>query len=93
VKYIALRDSLDHKRSPAYCVRGHVYDFASDPGVHFEAIEEAPLPVVVVERPRDDKAALLMEAEELGLDVDKRWSVARLRDEISKAKEAEDGDE
>lgn len=34
----------------------------------------------------DDKAALVAEAEALGIDVDKRWGAARLIAEISKAK-------
>lgn len=89
MKYLALRDSLDHTRLPAYCVREHVYDFDHDPGNHFQSIE--PI-VVAVERPKDEKAALVEEAEELGIEVDKRWSVARLRAEITKAKEAEDGE-
>lgn len=34
----------------------------------------------------DDKAALQAEAEALGIDVDKRWGVARLKSEIEAAK-------
>ncbi|WP_296584236.1 hypothetical protein [Xanthobacter sp.] len=34
----------------------------------------------------DDKAALQAEAEALGVDVDKRWGVARLKSEIEAAK-------
>ncbi len=34
----------------------------------------------------DDKAALQTEAEALGIDVDKRWGIARLKSEIEAAK-------
>lgn len=38
------------------------------------------------EEPEDEKAALVAEAEALGIDVDGRWGVARLKAEIAKAK-------
>ncbi len=61
--------------------------------------EEAPRarPVLVetgspgisrLETPEDQKAALLQEADVLGLTVDKRWSIARLQDAIDTHKQA-----
>lgn len=34
----------------------------------------------------DEKSALIDEAEALGIDIDKRWGVARLRSEVSAKK-------
>lgn len=34
---------------------------------------------------QDEKAELVMEAEELGITVDKRWGINRLKEEIAKA--------
>lgn len=45
----------------------------------------SPLPVIELE---DKKAALLAEAESLGVKVDGRWSEAKLAEAIEKAKAA-----
>lgn len=78
MKYKALRDSFDHNRKPGFCVAGRVYEFDKDPGKHFECIEKSPL---------SEKDLLLREAEELGLELDKRKSVENLRRELDAAKQ------
>lgn len=47
---------------------------------------EAPVAPTGEASEADDKAALQAEAEALGVDVDKRWGVARLKSEIEAAK-------
>lgn len=47
----------------------------------FDDVREQPEPAAEL-----DAEALMAEAEELGIKVDKRWSVKRLAEEIAKAK-------
>lgn len=48
--------------------------------------ETAVVPPAETRADDDDKAALVTEAEALGIDVDGRWSVRRLKLEIANAK-------
>lgn len=46
----------------------------------------APVEAPAVETPQDDdKEALILKAEALGVRVDRRWSIARLKEEIASA--------
>lgn len=49
-----------------------------------EGWKESPADVVAQEV--DEKSALIAEAEALGIDVDKRWGVQKLKDVIAAAK-------
>lgn len=77
MKYKALVDSYDSKRAPSFCVAGRVYEFAADPGKHFESLDN---------KPDTTKEELIAEAESLGMEVDRRKSVKTLQAEISDAK-------
>lgn len=77
MKYKALRDSFDSKRAPKFCVGGRVYEFDSDPGKHFKCLE----------KPVDEKQEIIEEAEELGVEIDKRKSAKNMRAELEKAKQ------
>lgn len=82
MKYKAVVDSFEGGRKPAFCASGRIYDFDTDPGKHFKCIEKPP-----VDREKED---IIREAEELGLDVDKRKSAKTLAAEVERAKTVEE---
>ena len=57
-----------------------------DPAVQSEGEGEPPSAPIGETGESDDKVALQAEAEGVGVDVDKRWGVARLKAEIEAAK-------
>lgn len=84
MKYKALRDSFDHARTPRYCQANKEYEFDADPGAHFVVASQTP------KNEGPSKEELIARAELLGIEVDKRKSVANIQKAIE---EAERGDE
>lgn len=62
---------------------------AQVPGMAIIVVQAPAAPVDPAPEPpqEDDRAQLLAEARRLGLDVDGRWGVVRLRDAIARAEE------
>lgn len=76
MKYEALKDSFSVSRTPAYCVQGRVYEFGSDPGKHFRCLDQPK---------KSEKDSLIEQAESMGLDIDKRSGVEKIKAAIEEA--------
>lgn len=76
MQYRALRDSFHGDR---YYYSGRVYSFSSPPGQHFEPLHEE---VVIEDTQVDEKRELLDQAEALGIEVDKRWGIKKLKEVV-----------
>lgn len=77
--YVAIRDS--YGANCAYFVKGKVYEFATDPGSHFEKVgasAPAPPPEPELSVPASYHAMTVAElaalAEEKGVTIAARWS-------------------
>jgi hypothetical protein len=78
MQYRALRDNFYDGR---YYYSGRVYSFNSPPSHHFEPMQ-LPVEETVTDSQLDEKRELIDQAEALGIEVDKRWGIKKLREVV-----------
>lgn len=93
-EHFGTKDKVTHRYGPGDTMTvpdEHLKVFMRNMGDKFEVVggevakEEEPETPVEFDVKTADKKSLLTAAEELGLEVDARWSEKRLREEVEKA--------